>query len=118
MLQNGCSEILQQFHTSVVFSSDCMHLIFWLFNISYLCIYYIQVTDIHVSRYRGLGRVPDLKKFCDTHLTVIKPKLVIASGMCYLFLSSFHYHIRNSYILMCLAGKKNVGVFPYCKKET
>ncbi|XP_060555631.1 transmembrane protein 62-like isoform X2 [Ruditapes philippinarum] len=40
----------------------------------------MKVTDIHVSRYRGLDRAPELKKFCDTHLALIKPKFVIASG--------------------------------------
>ncbi|KAL4239047.1 Transmembrane protein 62 [Mactra antiquata] len=42
--------------------------------------WFVQVSDIHVSRYRGFGRAPDLKAFCDTHLKIIKPKLVIASG--------------------------------------
>ena len=40
----------------------------------------LQVSDIHVSRYSGHQRAPDLAKFCDRELSVIKPELVIASG--------------------------------------
>ena len=39
-----------------------------------------QVSDIHVSRYQGYERAPDLGKFCDRELSIIQPELVIASG--------------------------------------
>ncbi|XP_052273988.1 LOW QUALITY PROTEIN: transmembrane protein 62-like [Dreissena polymorpha] len=42
--------------------------------------WFVQVTDIHISRYYGFKRAPDLQDFCDTHLTVIKPDFVLATG--------------------------------------
>ena len=43
-----------------------------------------QVSDIHVSRYYGHRRAPDLAKFCDNEVNVIQPELVIASGKVYI----------------------------------
>jgi len=46
----------------------------------------MQVTDIHVSRFHDLTRAPDLQLFCDTHLKVIQPDLVLATGNYFYFL--------------------------------
>ena len=43
-----------------------------------MCLF--QVSDIHVSRYRDFDRAPDLVKFCEDQLSIIKPDFVIASG--------------------------------------
>ena len=48
------------------------------------CFFLPQVSDIHVSRYYGQQRAPDLAKFCDSEVNVIQPELVIASGKVYI----------------------------------
>ncbi|XP_052769195.1 transmembrane protein 62-like [Mya arenaria] len=40
----------------------------------------VQVSDIHISRFYGHSRGPELRTFCDTHLGVIRPDLVMATG--------------------------------------
>ncbi|XP_069117424.1 transmembrane protein 62-like isoform X1 [Argopecten irradians] len=42
--------------------------------------WFVQVSDIHVSKFHDAKRAPDLLKFCQEQLTVIKPDFVIASG--------------------------------------
>ncbi|KAL3874475.1 hypothetical protein ACJMK2_037484 [Sinanodonta woodiana] len=42
--------------------------------------WFVQVSDIHISRYDGKGRGPDLVRFCDSHLRFIKPEFVLATG--------------------------------------
>ncbi|XP_033734375.1 transmembrane protein 62-like [Pecten maximus] len=42
--------------------------------------WFVQVSDIHISKFYDAKRAPDLLKFCQEQLTVIKPDFVIASG--------------------------------------
>ncbi|XP_063418697.1 transmembrane protein 62-like [Mytilus trossulus] len=42
--------------------------------------WFVQVTDIHISKFSAFSRAPDLKKFCLTHITNIRPDFVIVSG--------------------------------------
>ncbi|VDI48453.1 Hypothetical predicted protein [Mytilus galloprovincialis] len=42
--------------------------------------WFVQVTDIHISKFSAFSRAPDLKKFCLTHITNIQPDFVIVSG--------------------------------------
>jgi len=42
----------------------------------------LKISDIHVSRYYGLSRAPDLRDFCDESLSVIQPDLVLVTGRC------------------------------------
>ncbi|WAR18419.1 TMM62-like protein [Mya arenaria] len=41
---------------------------------------WFPVSDIHISRFYGHSRGPELRTFCDTHLGVIRPDLVMATG--------------------------------------
>ncbi|XP_060073255.1 transmembrane protein 62-like [Ylistrum balloti] len=42
--------------------------------------WFVQVSDIHISKFYDAKRAPDLLQFCQEQLTVIKPDFVIASG--------------------------------------
>ncbi|CAH8501553.1 unnamed protein product [Heterobilharzia americana] len=49
---------------------DRNHNIFW----------FMQITDLHLSKFGHKDRGEDLREFCSTHIPVIQPELVIASG--------------------------------------
>lgn len=42
--------------------------------------WFIQVTDMHFSIFRDLKRGPDLIRFCQSQISMIRPKFVIVSG--------------------------------------
>ncbi|PNF33569.1 hypothetical protein B7P43_G16995 [Cryptotermes secundus] len=43
-------------------------------------IWFIQISDIHISIFHDESRVTELKEFCDLTLNAIKPTIVLASG--------------------------------------
>lgn len=40
----------------------------------------VQVSDIHISKFRDLNRGPDLVNFCREYLQIIQPQLVLITG--------------------------------------
>lgn len=42
--------------------------------------WFLQISDIHVSKFKDPTRVTDFKTFCTSAVSVIKPRVVIASG--------------------------------------
>ncbi|XP_058792329.1 transmembrane protein 62-like [Phymastichus coffea] len=43
-------------------------------------LWFLQITDLHLSIFRDATRVPEFKEFCDITVGSIKPEVVLASG--------------------------------------
>ncbi|KAG5684385.1 hypothetical protein PVAND_013620 [Polypedilum vanderplanki] len=42
--------------------------------------WFIQITDLHISKFKDPTRIYDLRKFCSEVIPIVNPKFVIASG--------------------------------------
>ncbi|XP_048505686.1 transmembrane protein 62-like isoform X2 [Athalia rosae] len=43
-------------------------------------LWFLQVSDIHISIFRDLSRITELREFCDITVSAIRPSVVLASG--------------------------------------
>ncbi|XP_053613017.1 transmembrane protein 62-like [Plodia interpunctella] len=43
-------------------------------------VWFLQITDIHLSIFRDPGRISQFQQFCDVTVKIVKPMLVLASG--------------------------------------
>lgn len=42
--------------------------------------WFLQISDLHLSKFKDPSRVTDFKKFCTETVEVVKPKVILASG--------------------------------------
>ena len=42
--------------------------------------WFLQISDLHISKFSDLARIKDLQDFCGETVDVIKPSVVLASG--------------------------------------
>lgn len=42
--------------------------------------WFLQISDIHISKFKDFDRVTDFKRFCQENVDVVRPRVVIASG--------------------------------------
>lgn len=43
-------------------------------------IWFLQISDIHISKFQDKARIVELKEFCDHTISIINPKVVLATG--------------------------------------
>jgi len=55
---------------SAPFPNDKLENLFW----------FVQISDIHISKYRAHQRAYDLQQFCNENIDVIQPVTVLATG--------------------------------------
>lgn len=42
--------------------------------------YFLQISDIHISKFQDRSRITELREFCELTIPTINPKVVLASG--------------------------------------
>jgi len=43
-------------------------------------LWFIQITDLHLSEFHDLTRISDFEHFCDSTISIVKPKIVLVTG--------------------------------------
>lgn len=47
--------------------------------------WFLQISDIHISKFKDKSRIEDFRTFCSETFDAVKPRVVIASGEILLF---------------------------------
>ncbi len=43
-------------------------------------VWFIHVSDIHISKFQDPGRIDDLDRFCHKNVDLVKPEVVLVTG--------------------------------------